>query len=156
MRGCPSSLRAQLDYRNTNILLLYRPAAARSVLIYIYIYTHTFPPHNDGNTTVSQFCPDIFQNPSRITLSLINIDYVMSRHFHSSLPLPLYKIHIYTLECKCVRVPFLTLICRNVYTEKPWWPPRWTSFFHSLQIHFVARQERIISSAYHIPLSSYI
>lgn len=79
---------AQLDDRNTNILLLYIPAAVRPVLLYIYI----FSPHNDGNTTVSQFCQDIFQNPSRITLSLINIDYVMSRHFHSSLPLPLHTI----------------------------------------------------------------
>jgi len=97
---------AQLDDRNTNILLLYRPAAARPELLYIYIH---FPPHNDENTTVSQFRQNIFQNPSRITLSLINIDYVMSRHFHSSLPLPLFTKYIYAREC--VRIPFLTLIC---------------------------------------------
>jgi len=33
---------AQLDDRNTNILLLYRPAAARPAILYIYI--HFFPP----------------------------------------------------------------------------------------------------------------
>lgn len=32
---------SKLDDRNTNILLLYRPAAARPVLLYTYIF---FPP----------------------------------------------------------------------------------------------------------------
>jgi len=65
---CAHTRNAQLD-RNTNILLLYRPAAARPELIYIYIHFS----HNDGNTTVSQFYPDIFQNPSRITCYHLSI-----------------------------------------------------------------------------------